>query len=69
MAIYTTQSTTTIPRCYDTSGNPVVVPAGTVVTTPWYPEGVYDPSPAQGDTNWRKNLAQNTNSTQQPGLL
>lgn len=69
MGISSTSSAQTVPRCYNTNGSLVFVQANTVVTTPWYPEGVYQPNPAQGAANWQKNLAQNINPNQQPGLL
>ena len=69
MGISSASQPTTIPRCYNTDGSAVTVQTNTVITTPWYPEGVPDPTPAQGAANWAKNLAQNINPDQQPGVL
>ncbi len=60
---------TTVPRCYTQNGAAVVIAVNTVLVTPWYPEGVYQPSPAEGQANWAKSLAQNISPLQQPGLL
>lgn len=67
--ITSTTAITTVPRCYNVNGSPVVVAANTVLVQPWYPEGIYWPSPQQGQLNWAKNLSQNVNPDQQPGLL
>ena len=69
MGISSASTITTIPRCYNTDGSAVTVAANTVITTPWYPEGVPLPNPQQGAADWAKNLAQNVSPTQQPGVL
>lgn len=60
---------TTLPGVFNEDGSPVTVEANTVVVTPWTPEGSLLPTPQQGAINVANNLAQNTNSSQQPGVL